>query len=106
MEGEVEKLYEVFTDIQEQLGVVPHLVIKPVTDGIEVSVRWKDEGGNNFKIGRMVSEGDFSRNAVCQVFSPICDDIQDLLYHVNRERSEVFFDELMSGAVPAELPCI
>ncbi len=97
-------LNTVFQNIKDQLGIEPSLIIKAVNGGADIEIRLADEGGNVMKMSRFVYSEDLARHSVTAILLPLCEDVQALLNAVRKAKSEMFYDELMSGAIPSDLP--
>ncbi len=55
-------------------------------------------------MNRLVCSEDLARLPVSDVLQPLCEDVQDLLNAVRKANSEMFYDDLMIGVIPSDLP--
>ncbi len=56
------------------------------------------------RMSRFVCSVDLARRSTTEILLPLCGEMQDLLNAVRKAKSEMFYDELMSGAMPSDLP--
>lgn len=97
--GEINR---VFNEIKDQLGVTPSFVVTMNDHGADILIIWTDEGGNNFEMGTCICKEHLVQKSLSEVFSPLYEDIRDLLHSVSEERSDEFFLDLMMGMIPPE----
>ncbi len=97
-------LNTVFQEIQDQLGIKPNLIIKAVDGGADIAIKLVDEGGNVMRMSRFVCSVDLARRSTTEILLPLCGEVQDLLNAVRKAKSEMFYENLMDGVIPDDLP--
>ncbi len=93
-----------FQEIKDQLGIQPSLIIKAIDGGAEVEIRLEDESGSVMKMSRFVSSDCLASQSTSEILRPLFEEIQALLTSVRKANSEMFYDDLMSGVIPSDLP--
>ena len=99
----MQRIEEVLRRIKEQLGVQPVFVIKIINGEAELSIRWKDEGGNIFQLAQCFSQTELQSRPITDFMTPLCKDVQDLLESLDNERRELFLLDLLHGKIPANI---
>lgn len=92
----------ILNEIHEQLGLTASFEIQMKEEGGDISIKWQDEGGNKLRLSQDVSQKDMETKPLMEILSPLCDDIREILVAIQKERSEVFYRELMEGRIPME----